>query len=267
MSVEIYKILRKRYPESEYSLLTEVSDQAGASRGRSIDFIVMSLWPSRGLNLMGVELKSFRGDWLREMKNPKKQESIYKYCDQFWLLTKDDSIARLEEIPETWGWMCVKGGKIHVLKDAPKLSPENLSRSFLAALLKRSSSKDGFVLRDSIKDEIEAAKQSQRKDFENTQFALNRKIEKLEKCIEQYAESTGVNIEGDRWRSNTNQIGKAVKLLQNGGAEKLKKDLVFLKGQAQSVLNSISPILDELAEIDLINLDSRSIFNSPGAAL
>ena len=68
----IYSIIRKRYPENEFVLMEEVSDAAGFSRSRSADYIAVGLWPSRGLYINGIELKSFRSDWLSELKKTKE---------------------------------------------------------------------------------------------------------------------------------------------------------------------------------------------------
>src|SRR3990167_200745 len=93
----IWNILRKHFPENEYALMAEVRDRAGFHASRSADFIAVNLYPSRGLAVNGIELKSHRGDWLGELKNPKKAENIFQYCDHFWLLTADESVARIEE--------------------------------------------------------------------------------------------------------------------------------------------------------------------------
>lgn len=150
----LWSILRAKYPENEYVLMEEVSNAAGFNRSNSADYIAVNLWPSRGLAINGIELKSFRSDWLRELKKPDKAESIFQYCDYFWLLTTDETIAKLEEIPVTWGWMTVKGCKIKVLKDAPKLTPAQLSKGFLISMLRRAADKTSFVHKDSIEDKI-----------------------------------------------------------------------------------------------------------------
>ena len=72
----IWELLTKRFPPGQYALLKEVRDAAGFHARNSADGIAMNLWPSRGLELNGLEIKSGRGDWLKEYKNPQKAESI-----------------------------------------------------------------------------------------------------------------------------------------------------------------------------------------------
>lgn len=80
MSVESpWPYLEKRFPAGQFALLQEVSDAAGFGRSRSADGIAMSLWPSRGLGIDGIEIKSYRSDWLRELKHPEKADQTIMY--------------------------------------------------------------------------------------------------------------------------------------------------------------------------------------------
>lgn len=67
-----YSVLRAKYPETECVLMQEVSDASGHTRSRSLDFMVVNLWNSRGLSVIGIEKKTNLGDWLKELKNPAK---------------------------------------------------------------------------------------------------------------------------------------------------------------------------------------------------
>ena len=154
---DIWAILRKRFSESQYALMAEVSDAAGYSRSRSADFVAVGLWPSRGLSITGFELKSNRSDWLSELKKPQKAENIFQYCHYWYLLTDGETIAKLEEIPENWGWLNIVGEKTVIKKEAPKLSPKPASNHVLAAMLKRAASTDGFIRKSEVQNEIDAA--------------------------------------------------------------------------------------------------------------
>ena len=128
----IWDQLRRFYPENQYALLSEVRNDAGFNASNAADYIAIGLWPSRGLDIIGIELKMFRSDWLRELKKPEKAEPIFKYCDYFFLLCGDENIARKEEIPENWGYLYSKGNKIKVGKAAPMLYPSHIEKGFLA---------------------------------------------------------------------------------------------------------------------------------------
>jgi len=103
----------------------------------------MSLWPSRGLELTGVEIKSSRSDWLAELKNPSKAEAVCRYCDHWYVLAAADGIVRDDELPPTWGLMVKARAGVRVVRQAPKLQPTQIPREFLASVLR--SAQDAFV--------------------------------------------------------------------------------------------------------------------------
>lgn len=248
---ELRDILRKRYPTKEYALMEEVRDKAGFDASRSADFMVMNLWPSRGLHLEGIELKSYRSDWLSELKKPEKAEAIFQHCDFFWLLTENDTVAKLDEIPTNWGWLLVKNGKIFVQKEAPKLEPRPLPRSFLAALLKRATDKTGWTHDDDLKERFERIKQASEERVAQRTSRQLEEYAKLKDRVKQFETSSGLDF-GD-WdfkygRLDATKIGETVKFLQAGGADQVRKDLLNLQSKAQDILINLTKQLHNLHE-------------------
>lgn len=212
--VSVYNLLRKKYPAEECVLLEEVSDTTGG-RNRSCDFMVVNLWKSRGLSIIGIEQKSYRSDWLNEMKNPKKQEAHFKYCDYFYLLTTEENVAKLEEIPVTWGWMMVKGGKIHIMKPAPKLSAEPIPRDFLCAMLRRAADKTNFIHKNTIEETINERVENSLKhlrEYNNAQH-ISERLKKIQQKVDEFELHSGIKI--DDWMHTPKQLGQAVRMLRN----------------------------------------------------
>lgn len=248
---DVWGILRKRYPASEYALMAEVRDAAGFYASRSADYIVMNLWPSRGLSLSGIELKSHRGDWLSERKKPAKAEAIFQFCDYFWLLTSDESVAVLDEIPETWGWMMIRGDKITVKKEAPKLTPTPIDRSFLAALLKRASDKTAWVHVESIQDKIAEAKERGQSDSKYQLERCKKELVELTKAVRDFELASGTDL-SYRWgNSQAKDIGEAIKFLAGGGAGCVVKDLKHLEDTAKRIHEAI---LKEVTALNNLNV-------------
>lgn len=205
-----WQLLRAKYPIGECVLLEEVSDKTGR-RNRSADFIVVNLWPSRGNSIIGFEKKTYRSDWLNELKNPEKQEAIFKYCDYFYLLTDRENVAKIEEIPENWGWVHSDGKRLKVIKEAVKLNPVPCTRGFVCSMLRRADSKDGFVRKEEIEDRIKSAvesaiaRENQKADYKAKEY------DNLIKRIEAFKEASGIDIESKwSWRGGK-EIGEAVK--------------------------------------------------------
>lgn len=245
MKPDVYSILKKRYPEGQYALMAEVSDAAGYNRSRSADYIAVGLWPSRGLSIIGIELKSFRSDWLGELKNPRKAENIFKYCDYFWLLTIDDTIAKMEEIPDNWGWMCIKGSRIIVKKEALKLTPEPISKTFMCAMFKRASDKSRFVHVDSIQDKIDQAKESARNERKMSLDRAEKEIMDLKKKILDFEKASGIKM---MW-GDQKKAGEAVNFILSGGAKNQMNELRQLQRTAEVINRSITGYIESIESL------------------
>lgn len=246
--IDVWALLNKKFPASEYALMQEVSDASGHYRSNSADYIAVNLWPSRGHTVTGIELKRSRNDWQRELKRPDKAENIMQYCDYFWLLTTDETIAKIEEIPDTWGWMNIKGATIKIMKQAPKLEPKIIGRSFMCAMLKRACDKSNFVHKDSIADRIEAASQIKYDNaLRDNKHRAEQHIELTAK-VREFEQYTGLNISKSSWRGNEylKGIGEAVNVITSGGVENVIKRLTELHSTAERIYKSIGDNIEKL---------------------
>lgn len=86
---EIHTALRARFALPEYALMFEVRSGTGhSSQVRYADAMALGLWPSRGLELTGFEIKVSRSDWLRELKEPQKADRIGRFCDRWYVVAE-----------------------------------------------------------------------------------------------------------------------------------------------------------------------------------
>jgi hypothetical protein len=73
-SQDVIAALRKKYPAAAWAFLEQVANGTGyAKKYRWADALAMGLWPSRGMELHGIEVKVSRSDWLRELENPARK--------------------------------------------------------------------------------------------------------------------------------------------------------------------------------------------------
>lgn len=217
-----WQTLRAKFPAEEYVLIAEVSDASGFSRSRSLDFMLINLWNSRGLAVTGIEQKSNRGDWLKELKNPAKQENHFKYCDYFYLLTDKEGVAKIDEIPTTWGWYHINAnGMLKTLKAAPKLESIPIERSLLCAMLRRAADKSSYVHIDSVAEHI-ATKAEELKMERNYKLeAEASNWRQLKPIIDEFEKYSGLQISNTY--SDIKDIGEAVKQVRQGGLEQFLK--------------------------------------------
>ena len=202
--------LRDKYPKREYALLQEVGNSTGFSCSRHADAIAMSLWPSRGLQVIGFEVKCYRQDWLRELNEPEKADAIAKFCDQWWLVAPTDEMVPVAELPPTWGLYVSDGTKLIVKKQAPTLESQPLSRGFVAAVLRKASEGQDNLVR-LAKD---AALMEAREEFDArprppasvAEAELRKESDRLRKMIDEFEAASGVKIES--W--DAGRVGEAV---------------------------------------------------------
>ncbi len=136
---DLLERLAQRHQPPAWAFLRHVADGTGVNKLRTADAMAMSLWPSRGLELHGFEVKSYRSDWLRELKAPAKADELASRCHRWWVVASGVDVVRLEEVPRTWGLLIADAKGLKVAIDAPLREPLALDYAFLAALLRRAA--------------------------------------------------------------------------------------------------------------------------------
>lgn len=187
-----FQLLRAKYPEEECVLIREVPDSS--YRNRYLDYMVINLWASRGQSIIGFEVKSYRSDWLNELKNPKKQELHVPYCDYFYLLITEENVAKLEEVPENWGLMVVRGDKLHTIKRAPKLTPLPMPKGLMISIIRRAAAKDGYVLKEDIQSKIDDAVTMAESRFRDENTRNAQQYFNLKRTVDKFESESGTNF-------------------------------------------------------------------------
>lgn len=257
-SSQVVAALRLKYPAPEYALFCEVADSTGGPASRSIDVLVQSLWPSRGLDLVACEIKVSRSDWLRERKNPEKAEMIAQYCDRFYVVVGTAGIVKPEELPPNWGLMQPRGNSLVIAKEAVKLEPLPMSRRFLAAILRRAAESG----RSGIAEEIRQAKSEAVKEYKAKQeravvvktghlgvsrvTTIEAQHEELKRVIERFENASGVSI--NQWHGAT-KIGQAVKLVLSGQLQQEKYTIDMMERFGDGIKSLVTEYRNALTSL------------------
>lgn len=139
-ATDIKAAMRKTWGAPEYAVLWEVAPATGyGHKPRYADAMIMGLWPSRGLELHGVEIKVSRSDWKREAADPEKAEALAKFCDRWWIHTCPGVIHDLAEVPLTWGVREWNGKRWNTLREATLTEAAPCDRKVLASLMRRAT--------------------------------------------------------------------------------------------------------------------------------
>jgi len=207
--VDLAEQLDARFCAPEWAIFFEVANGLGVNSRRYADAIAMSLFPSRGLDIHGIEIKRSRGDWLRELKDPRKADVIAQYCDFWWLVTSDEKVADKNEVPKTWGLLVSNGKELRQVKRAERMKPKPVDRGFMGAMFRRAHEWLGVELKKDRRV-VDAEERGYRRGIEERDWKIkdaSSDLVKLQKRIKEFEERSGVNI--DTWHAGN--IGDAVK--------------------------------------------------------
>jgi hypothetical protein len=234
-SAELVERLRQRHLGEEWAFFAELRGGTGWTRESRADALAFNLWPSRGLELHGFEVKVSRGDWRRELANPAKAEEISRFCDRWWVVTSTDALVFPGELPPTWGWMVPHGSGLRVKVEAPKLEAKPLDRAFIAALMRRATSGDASEerVRAAVTEAQKRWESDGRKQAKRAASNAETELALLQKQVRLFEEGSGVKI--DSWSSHPKQIGEAVRVVLGAGGdgEKLVRQLERLAKEAR----------------------------------
>lgn len=194
---EVMAALAKRYAPPSWALLSQLGSGTGWARGRYADAVALGLWPSRGIDLHGFEVKVYRGDWLRELKRPEKADEIATFCDFWWLVVGHADIVDLDRdpIPTTWGVLELNGRGLVQRRPAERNpKPDVFDKPFVAAIFRRAS--EDMIPRSSIAAQLAAAREEgvEAGRAETSDSKAQREAADLKAAIASFEATSGVRI-------------------------------------------------------------------------
>lgn len=203
---DVVKCLKVYFASPAYCLLEQVADGTGARQHRWADAVAMSVWPSRGYDIHGIEVKVSKYDWKNELKQPEKSDAVQKFCNRWWIATPDETIIAPGELPPTWGWMvCTAKGSMKVIREAPKLDPKPVSIEFVASVLRNVQKADESAI------ELERRKAYDKGREEGGGY-LKEQYANLKKAVEEFETASGIKLS---YYSNGKELGEAVETLRH----------------------------------------------------
>jgi hypothetical protein len=192
-AADVRAAMRTVYAQPNWALLFEVRDATGGRATRSADAIAMSLWPSRGLELHGFEIKVNRYDWTSELKRPAKAEVIAAYCDR-WYVVATPNVVRDEEVPPAWGLKIWDGKRWTLRKEATLTEAKAADRLFMAALLRRVHKTDDAEIEALVAQKDQAREAAFRERVDDAVKWCTRDHETLAAAVKAFEEASGIEI-------------------------------------------------------------------------
>lgn len=243
-SAQIRIALARHYAHPTYGIVFEVAQGTGMRAHRHLDAMAMGLWPSRGLVLIGIEVKVSVADFRTELRNPAKAEELARFCDLFYIAAPA-AMLPVTEMPPNWGLLEVSRAlKIQERLPAHRqLAPAPINRDLLAAVF-RAASRPGSV------DENDAII-AERKAQLDRDFADRVKSAAASRA-------TADTHDAEQWRKVKNSIDmtawhepglvNAIKLVHRAGIAGSYGGLRTIIGSLQAALDRLKPLEAELLE-------------------
>lgn len=249
---DIRSAMAKRWAAPEWAIMWEVGEGTGARSGRYADAVMMSLWPSRGLELHGVEIKISRSDWKREAADPTKAEAVAKYCDRWWVHTPEGVVDDISDMPPAWGLREWTGKQWRTVKEAEKTDAQPVTRHFLAAMLRRGDELMKSMVREASADAYAAAQAERAKLNEQFNDRVKREVERrageAEGLREQIAKfEAAFGCEVNRFNPDMAAIGRAAKAIADADNGWLEKRADMFEAAAAAI-REVSRLTKEAAE-------------------
>lgn len=236
---QIRQAMSKRWAAPEYAVMWEVGRATGAVSGqRYADAVIMSLWPSRGLELHGVEIKISRADWRREAADPAKAEAIAAYCDRWWVHTSPGVIQDTSELPPMWGAREFDGRVWRTIKEAEKTEAKACDRVFLASLLRRADGDSRWQIDQQARQIADAAVKAADARIEAEIERRSRDTQAARQQIQDFEEASGMSFR-DFMLGDAKSIGAMVKAVNAVGLNKSY-------GGVNSILNTMRVLVGRL---------------------
>lgn len=188
--------LRARYAPPEWAFLEQVANATGGRASRTADAVAMNLWPSRGCEIHGFEVKVSRSDWLTELKNPAKADEVARFCDRWWLTVSSLAIIQNGERPAAWGLIVVESGNARVVVEAAPLEPAPLTRAFLGSVLRRATQQ--VTPEAIIRARVDEAVAVERAAWEARAAESRERVEGYEDSyrlmVDRFQKASGINL-------------------------------------------------------------------------
>lgn len=244
---EMTQFLAKHFAPPHYAFLSQVRNGTGFARKttRTADGLAMSLWPSRGIHLNGIEIKVSHSDFVSEIRNPEKAEDIARFCHYWWICAPNVKVAPVAELPANWGLLVLDdAGEKLVVEKAAVFNPNAAAPDWLMlASILRNAAEASIPLaslaqwKSDVESKVRLAEQDARKrELDRLGEKAKELIAKEEKLRAVFSDYSSWDIDGfvaryklaSRLMNNSRQVRANLEFLVKG-VEKLKPLLAELK--------------------------------------
>jgi hypothetical protein len=202
-------LVRKRHEGDGWLVFTELGNRPGYYANRFADAFALGVWASKKYEGHLYEIKTYREDLKRELRDPSKVEGVGKYAHYWWLVLESEAVMRDILIPDVWGVLVpvMRGNSrmLTVVKKATKHKPAPFDPKFAMAMVRNMaknwvSPADHHRLQSQL-DDVLAARDlkplPKEAELEDKIHALERQLKELRDGVERFKTETGIDLAKD----------------------------------------------------------------------
>lgn len=229
-SADIEVALRKRWPAEAFALIFQVPNGTGSHKSRTADALVFGLWPSRGLDIEGVEIKVSRSDWRKEIEDPTKAATFSKHCHRWWIAAPP-GVVESGELPPQWGLLELKRGVLRQTVEAPRTEPEPIPHRMWCAVMRSVQNNELAAVNAERRALEQAAEAKALQKYEDRLTSLNS-------AIEEFKDVTGIDVRYSKYRLD--ELKRALEFIAEGRThENVLRSLAYLPDRLRGLADEI----------------------------
>ena len=241
---DVREALKIKFSRPEWALLFEVGNGTGGNLRRWADAVAMNMYPSRGLAIVGFEIKVSRSDMQKELEQPKKAEEVGKFCNSWYLVVPKGLIRECDIIPDAWGILEYSEKGLRQTTKPKDLEAQPVTKAFVAAMLRRESEswdkKLGEEVDKRTKSQIERIEQNFESRLESERNQTSVRQKRLAEQVKNFETASGIRI--DQY-TDGEELGKAVALIKKIGINGGYSIINSLRGNMERFLKETEQII------------------------
>lgn len=229
-ATEIKAALHKRFNpsqngrEGEGFICIEEARSGAGFRGNNgaCDFLAINTWESRGMTIVGHEIKCSYADWRKELALPDKAEQFSRFCHLWWVVAPADLATKIEhEVPANWGLVSVgdKGRLTDKIKPKRNVNPEPVPAwwwiGWMAQIDRQHKRRLPDLVAKQLQPERERMQQFMADHERRQEAARDEQTLKILANADLLREKTGIDLR-HAYRWDLERIGGFIQLARNG---------------------------------------------------
>lgn len=195
-AAELESRIAGRYTKG-WAFFPQVRDATGGAHHCTADAVAVGLWPSRGFEVHGFEIKVARADWLSDLNRPDKNDGIASECD-FWWIVAAPGVVRESELPEKWGLLLPHGDKLRAKPRAKRRRVSGpLGRRFAVSLICKALGTDTVNKRQLASAQATGSQDGYARGLAENKRALANAVERrsvAEAAVSDFERLSGLSI-------------------------------------------------------------------------